>query len=619
MATDNSRAVEESAKPASLAVGVRPALRLAENLAVTLVLAVMIAIPLADIVCRKLSLRGLAGSAALVQHLTLLVGVIGGAIAARDNRLLSLSAAKSFLKGRWLSAAKVLSGGVAAAVSVVLAVAGIQFVLSEKTAGATLAHDIPVWVIQAFLPVGFGLVALRLVWHAAASWRGRAAALGAAAALAAFCVWTPVPAARLVWPALGLLLLATVAGAPVFVTLGGAALILFWGDGLPVASIPLDDYRLVTNPTLPTIPLFTLAGYFLAEGGASRRLVRVFAALVGSVRGGPAIAAVLVCAFFTSFTGASGVTILALGALLLPVLLAARFTERTALGLLTSSGSVGLLFPPCLPLILYAIIAKISVKDVFLGGVLPGVLLVAVTAGWGAWQAPRAGGEQKAFDAAAAGRALWAAKWELLLPVVALGSLLGGLATPVEAAALTALYALVVETFIYRDLKLFRDAPRVMTECGLLVGGILLILGVALGFTNYLIDAQVAAKAVEWATVAIKSPLVFLLMLNLFLVVVGCLMDIYSAIVVVVPLIVPLGQAFGIDPVHLGIIFLANLELGYLTPPVGMNLFLASYRFGKPMSEVIRAVLPLMWVRVVAVLAITYLAPLTTWLPRWLR
>jgi len=619
MTTDNSQAVEQAGERATLAPGLRPALRLAENLAVTLVLGVMIALPLVDIVCRKLSLPGLAGSTAFVQHLTLLAGVIGGAIAARDNRLLSLSAAKSFLRGGWLSAAKLLSGAVAGAVAAVLTVASVQFVLSEKAAGTRLAHDIPVWVIQAFLPVGFGLVALRLLWHAAASWRGRAAAVGAAAALVAFCAWTPVPAARLVWPALGLLLVATAAGAPVFVTLGGAALILFWGDGLPVASIPLDDYRLVTNPTLPTVPLFTLAGYFLAEGGASRRLVGVFEALVGSVRGGPAMVTVLVCAFFTSFTGASGVTILALGALLLPVLLAARFSEKAALGLLTSSGSVGLLFPPCLPLILYAIIAKISVRETFLGGILPGVLLVVVTAGWGVWQAPRALGKQKVFNAAAAGRAIWAAKWELLLPVVALGSLLGGLATPVEAAALTAFYALVVETFIYRDLKLFADAPRVMTECGLLVGGILLILGVALGFTNYLIDAQVAAKAVEWATVAIKSPLIFLLMLNLFLLVVGCLMDIYSAIVVVVPLIVPLGKAFGIDPVHLGIIFLANLELGYLTPPVGMNLFLASYRFGKPMSEVIRAVLPLMWVRLAAVLAITYLAPLTTWLPRWLR
>ena len=334
---------------------------------------------------------------------------------------------------------------------------------------------------------------------------------------------------------------------------------------------------------------------------------------------GPAIVTALVCAFFTCFTGGSGVTILALGGLLMPVLLAARYSERAALGLLTSSGSLGLLFPPSLPLILYAIIAKVGMKEIFLGGLLPGALLVASTIWWGISQAPRIEAREKRFSAGTAWRAIWTAKWELAIPAVALGGLLGGLATPVEAAAMTAMYAFVVETFVYRDLKVFRDSMRVMSECGLLVGGVLLILGVALGFTNYLIDAQVASKAVEWATATLKSPLLFLLMLNLFLLVVGCLMDIYSAIVVVVPLIVPLGVAFGIDPIHLGIIFLANLELGYLTPPVGMNLFLASYRFNKPMSVVTRAALPLVGVRLIVVLLITYIPFLSTFLPRWLR
>jgi tripartite ATP-independent transporter DctM subunit len=400
--------------------------------------------------------------------------------------------------------------------------------------------------------------------------------------------------------------------------LGGAALILFWGAGQPVASISLDHYRLVTNPTLPTIPLFTMAGYFLAEGGASKRLIRVFQALVGQFRGGPAIVTALVCAFFTSFTGASGVTILALGGLLMPILLAARYSEKTALGLLTGAGSLGLLFPPCLPLILYAIIARITIEQMFLGGIVPGVLLVAMTAWWGVRQGSKEAAATKAFDAREAARALWDAKWELLLPVVALASLFGGFATPVEAAALTALYAFVVETFIYRDLKILRDVPRVMSECGLLVGGVLLILGVALGFTNYLVDAQVPMRALEWVTASIHSRWLFLLLLNVLLLIVGCLMDIFSAIVVVVPLIVPMGEAFGIDPVHLGIIFLANLELGYLTPPVGLNLFLASYRFGKPLSEVYRAAVPMLLVLLTGVLLITYLPPLTTTLPRWL-
>jgi tripartite ATP-independent transporter DctM subunit len=278
-----------------------------------------------------------------------------------------------------------------------------------------------------------------------------------------------------------------------------------------------------------------------------------------------------------------------------------------------------MLFPPCLPLILYAIIAKVPIKEMFWGGVLPGMVLVVATILWGLAQAPRDEGARSRFDAREAGRALWAAKWELLIPVVALVGLLGGYATAVEVSALTAGYAFVVETFVYRDLKTPREVVRVMTEAGLVVGGILLILGVALGFTNYLIDAQWVAKAVDWAQHMIKSPYVFLLLLNLFLVVVGCLMDTYSAIVVTVPLIVPLGRIFGIDPVHLGIVFLANLELGFLTPPVGMNLFLSSYRFGKPMSEVVRATLPLVAVRFVAVLIITYFPPLTTLLPRWFK
>jgi tripartite ATP-independent transporter DctM subunit len=393
-----------------------------------------------------------------------------------------------------------------------------------------------------------------------------------------------------------------------------------------VAAIPLKQHSLATNPTLPTVPLFTLAGYFLAEGGAPRRFIRVFQALFGQLRGGPAIVTALVCAFFTSFTGASGVTILALGGLLMPVLLAARYSEKTALGLLTSAGSLGLLFPPCLPLIFYAIVAgsiatdlgvgaEITIQKMFLGGIGPGILLVALTAWWGIRSGPRRQSGAGPFDIPEALGAVGEAKWELLLPAVALVALFGGFATPVEAAAVTALYAFVVETFVYRDLKLTRDIPRVMTEAGLLVGGVLLILGVAMGFTYYLVLEQVPDRLVEWAASSIQSPLLFLLLLNGLLLIVGCLMDIYSAIAVVVPLIVPIGLRFEIDPVHLGIIFLANLELGYLTPPVGMNLFLSSYRFNKPMPEVSRAVIPMLFVLLLGVLLITYFPPLTTLLP----
>lgn len=594
--------------------------RTGENLLVVLALALMLVVPLAEILLRKFFHTGIVGSTSIVQHLTLIVGMLGGALAAREGRLLALSTATNYFKGGWKIFAAIFGNGFAAAVSLFLCVASARFIADTMGLNKILAYGIPVWVVQLFLPLGFGLVALRLVWCVSPEWKWRVLTLMLCIAVAAMGYWSPIEPEQLRIPALVVLLIATVLGAPVFATLGGAALILFWSAGDTVAGIPSKHYQLVTNPTLPSIPLFTLAGYFLAEGGASQRLMRVFLALFGTLRGGPAIVTALVCAFFTSFTGASGVTILALGGLLMPVLIAAKYSERSALGLLTGAGALGLLFPPCLPPILYAIIASsggssITMQQMYQGGLLPGILLLVMTAAWGVWCSPKIASAEKRFDVGEARRAIWSAKWELLIPVVALITLFGGFATPVEAAAVTAFYALVCQVVIYRDLKLFKDVPRVMTECGVLIGGVLLILGVALGFTYYLIDAQIPDQGVEWVTGAIKSKLVFLLVLNLFLLVVGCLMDIYSAIVVVVPLLVPLGVAFGIDPVHLGVIFLANLELGYLTPPVGMNLFLASYRFGKPMSEVIRATLPMMLVRLIGVLLITYLPWLTTFLP----
>jgi C4-dicarboxylate transporter, DctM subunit len=590
-------------------------LRRLEDGFVCLALVVAVVLPLAEILLRSAWRTGISGSNAIVQHMTLVIGMLGGAVAARENRLLALSTASAWFKGRLKSGAALFSGGVAATIAFFLAVASFQFVLTERDAGSILAYKVPVWAVQCVMPIGFGLVAVRILYHAGESWKLRAwcaALTGFFVLLALHFPWSPAAA---VTPALILLLLATALGSPVFGTLGGAALILFWGADLPIASIPLDHYRLVINPSLPTIPLFTLAGYFLAEGGASKRLVRVFQTLFGQLRGGPAIVTALVCAFFTSFTGASGVTILALGGLLMPVLLTAGYPPKSALGLLTGAGSLGLLFPPCLPLILYAIVAKIGIEDMFLGGVVPGTLMVALTAWWGMTQGPKTIVSTQ-FNLSEAKSAIWDAKWELLLPAVAFAGLFGGITTPVEAAALTALYAWIVETFVYGDLKVMRDAPRVMTECGLLVGGVLLILGVALGFTNYLVDAQIAERAVDWVTGSIHSRWLFLLLLNLFLLVVGCLMDIFSAIVVVVPLIVPIGAAFGIDPIHLGIIFLANLELGYLTPPVGMNLFLASYRFSKPLAEVSRSIVPILLVLLVGVLCITYVPWLTTALPR---
>lgn len=610
--------LEMTQSPANAgASGWRQRLARGENLVLTFMLAAMVLLPLLEILLRKVFQTGLSGSTQFVQHLTLIVGMLGGAIAAREGRLLSVGSLDMLIKGRARLLARGVSHSVAAVVAVFLVVATLQFVQAEKGAGKTMAYGIPAWVIQLVLPIGFALVAIRIFWRAAEKWKWRVAVILLAGVLIWVGVHPPLPRDQLVLPALVLLLVATAVGGPIFAALGGAALILFWGAEVPIAAISVDHYRLVTNATLPSVPLFTLAGYLLAEGGAPRRLIRVFQALVGQFRGGPALMVAFVCAFFTSFTGASGVTILALGGLLMPVLLQAGYSEKNALGLLTGTGSLGLLFPPCLPLILYAVIAGVEIKEMFLGGFLPGILLVAMTAVWGIRQSPPSAEARQSFDFTEARCAIWAAKWELLIPVVAFAGLFSGLATAVEAAALTAFYTFVVETFVHRDLSIRRDLPRLMTECGLLVGGVLLILGVALGFTNYLVDAQVPTRMVEWVTASIHSPLVFLLLLNLLLILVGALMDIYSAIFVVVPLIVPLGHAFGIDPVHLGVIFLANAELGYLMPPVGENLFLASYRFGKPVSEVFRAVIPMMVVFLIATLLVTYVPALTTTLPRW--
>ena len=382
--------------------------------------------------------------------------------------------------------------------------------------------------------------------------------------------------------------------------------------GVTPATVLIETYSLSVSPTLPAIPLFTLAGFLLAEGRASERLLRVFRALFGWIPGGTAVVCAVLCSFFTVFTGGSGVTILALGGVLFPALLKDGYRERFALGLLTASGSLGLLLPPALPLILYAVVAQIPIEDIFIGGILPGILLTSMVAAWGVREGIVSGAGRSVFSASEGFASLWAGKWELAIPVLVLVAMFSGLATAVEAAALTALYALIVQAFIHRDLSLRRDLPRAFTECVTVIGGVLIILGVAQGFTSYLVNAQVPAKLVEWVRGHIASRLTFLLVLNLFLLAVGWLMEIFAAIVVVVPLIVPLGVAFGIHPVHLGIIFIANLELGFLTPLVGLNIFLASYRFRRPVLEVCAAALPMMAILGIGVLVITYVPWLTT-------
>lgn len=590
----------------------------AEDALAVAALAAMALLPALEMLGRRLVGAGVPGSGTIVQHLTLWITFVGAALASREGRLLSLTAGATFLPARLQAAARIFTAGVGAAVSTLLAGASVTLVLAERAGGKALLLGIPLWVAEAVMPIGFAAVALRLVWRAGPTWRSRLlASLGLL--VGGLLALSPAVMARLpAWPGLLLLIVAVLLGAPIFVALGGAALLLFLRAGVPVAAVPVEAYRLVVSPTLPTIPLFTLAGYLLAESGAPSRLIRLFRALFGWLPGGTAVVAALICTFFTTFTGGSGVTILALGGLLLPALLEDRYPERFSLGLLTASGSLGLLFPPCLPVILFGIVAATPIDRLYLGGLAPGLLLVGLVAAWGVCEALRRGAGRVPFDWREAAAAIRAAKWELGLPALVLLGLFGGFATLVETAALAALYALVVEAVVHRDLRLGRDGRRVLVECVTLVGGVLIILAVALGFTGYLVDADVPARGAAWVREAIHSRWVFLLALNGFLLVVGCLMDIFSAIVVVAPLIAPMGAAFGVDPVHLGIIFLANLELGYLTPPVGMNLFLASYRFGRPLPEVVRAVGPPLLLLGAGVLLITYFPALSTALPRLL-
>ncbi len=591
--------------------GQRTGLRNAENILLSLILAAMILLPIAEALLRRFHF-GIEAAASLIQHLTLAVASLGGAIAAREDQLLRFSAFR-LVEGATARFARLFANAFSSGVAALLCVAGVQFILVEHEGGSILAYGIPTWVYILVLPLGFVLIAWRLLHRAAENPRDRAIAALIAAALVAIVLAEPIDPAELALPLLLCLLGATLAGAPIFVAVGGAALILLWGDYVPLASLAVDYYGIATNPSLPAIPMFTLAGYFLAESKAPTRLLAVFHGLFGRLQGGAAIVAVLAATFFTCFTGASGVTILALGGLIMPLLLDSGLGRKQALGLVTAGGSAGVLLMPALPLILYAIVAKVEMEAMFVAGLLPALLMMSLVAAWGVKSQPPV--KREPTDWRLVKRTVWEARWELALPLVPIGVLFSGLATPVEAAALTALYAFVLTTLIHRDLKIATDIPRVVSRCGLVVGGILLILGVALGLTNYMVDAQISSKLVALISSSIEQRWVFLLALNGFLLLVGCFMDIFSAIVVLVPLIVPLGQVFGINPMHLGLIFLANLELGYLTPPVGMNLFFSAMRFDKPVLEVCASIVPIFLMLLIGVLLITYIPSLSTFLP----
>ena len=402
--------------------------------------------------------------------------------------------------------------------------------------------------------------------------------------------------------ALGLMLI----GTPVFVVISGLALYLFIASGIDVSAFIIELHRLATTPVLVAIPLFTFAGYLLSASDAPRRLIRFADALLGWIPGGLSVMALLTCAVFTALTGATGLTIIALGGILLPAMMRGKYPEMFSLGLLTTSGTLGLLFPPSLPLIVYAVVAKVGIDQLFVAGLLPGILLMALLSAYSIRVAVKERVPKTRFLARDLAAALRESLWELPLPFVVLGGIYTGHVAVSEAAAITAMYVLVVEVLILRDIR-WQALPEIMKQSMVLVGGVLIILGAAMGLTSYLIDAEIPMQMLDLFKAHIESRWLFLGVLNVFLLVVGCTMGIFSALVVVVPLLAPVAQAYGIDPIHLGIIFLTNLEIGASIPPLGINLFIAGMRFERPVLKLYVASLPFVALLLFALAIITYL------------
>jgi tripartite ATP-independent transporter DctM subunit len=585
-----------------------------EDVAVFICLAAVALFPSLEVVARFFE-TGIHSSTDYVQHLVIWITFLGGMIASRENNHLGLTVALEYVPKPARTRIETATHLLAAGVSTVLAWSAYSFVDLAFLPGMKVGIFPQRWVMT-ILPIGFGIIALRFVLHTPGKTGNRLiASAGIPLAILLALAFKNNPE-YLVWPGAILLIASAVFGTPVFVVLGGLAAVLFFASEGTTVVIPNEAYTMLTGPAIPAIPLFTLAGFILSESKAGERLVRLFRALFGFLPGGLAIMTILICTFFTSLTGASGVTILAVGGVLSYILMKHGYSKGFTTGLLTVNG-IGSIFPPSLPVIMYGVIAQVNIKHLFVAGLLPGSVMVLALAAVAFLVALRSGIPHTPFEWKEARGALRGAFWEILIPVVILASFLGGLTTLVETAAVTVLYVLIIEVVIRRDLK-FRDLPGTFLKSVPIMGGVLIILSVAKGFSYYIVDQQVPMALAEWMQSAVGSKYVFLILLNIALLVTGCFMDVFSAIVVVVPLILPLAESYGIHPVHLGVIFLANLEVGYLTPPVGINLFLASYRFGVPLSKVYRHVMPFVAIMLGSVLVITYLPFISLFLVRLL-
>ncbi len=622
--------------------GPRPGqwVRKAENAFSATLLGLATALLLAVIIARLFGVSALRASNDYIRHLVLWITFTAAMITPREGRHLSLSIGVERLPEKARQWVQAVTSLVSTLVTTTLTFSSLSFVLLGFDPAARVGV-VPIRIAGLIMPFGFAVMSARFIAHTprgggrrwisaigvpaglivgssalfnilslafpAASPLGRwLAAAGPAFASSLGPVFSAVHL-----PLLLILLLCIFLGAPIFVLLGGAASLFFLHSGGALETSANQAYTMLTGDVIPSIPLFTLAGYIISESKAGERLVRLFRAVFGGLPGGLAFMSVLICAFLTTFTGASGVTIIAVGSLLLFILTGNGYKERFGTGLITASGSIGLLFPPSLPVILYGVVSMTNIKQMFVAGILPGIFLILSLTGLGVWRALRDRIPRTRFNGREALPAFALSIGEIALPFLILALFLLGITTLVETGAVAVFYALVLEVFIHRDLKI-RQLPGVFFKSVVILGGILTILANANALSYYIVDAEIPTQLTHWLRTYIHSPYVFLLLLNVVLLIKGFFMDIFSAITIVVPLIAPLGVLYGITPVHLGIIFLANLELGYLTPPLGLNLFLASYRFNKPLVSIYRDVLPFQLVMLAAVLVITYVPWLTT-------
>ncbi len=591
-------------------------------------------LPVLEVIARKLLKTGIPNSSDYIQHLVLWLTFIGGMITSRERKHLSLAAGVAAIREpvrKWIFA---VTGAISTAICIAFAWSSLSMVII----GFDPAKHIglfPIRLITAVMPIGYAVMCVRFVTTAPTHRAGKII-ISLGILIGTFFSFPQIGniitsyfpdaisttdiiarmshsiVATLSLAIIVLLIVSALFDTPIFIILGGLAYLLFLRSGGQLEVIPNEAYTMLISSALPAIPLFAFAGLILSESKAGVRLIELFRALIGWLPGGMAIVVILVCAFFTTFTGASGVTILALGGLLYVILTqSGGYKENFTTGILTASGSIGLLFPPSLPVILYGVVAQISIKQMYAGGIIPGIFMILALSGMGIFAAVRGRIPRVPFHGKGALIAVRKSIWELLLPVIILFGFFSGLTTLVEIGAITVIYSLFISMVAHRDLRV-RDLPGVMLKCLPIIGGILVILALAKGLSYYIVDAEIPQTLALWIQTHIHSKIVFLILLNIALLITGCFLDIYSAILVVVPLIIPLGAIFNIHPVHLGIIFLANLELGYLTPPVGLNLYLSSYLFEKPLVRIYRFVVPFLLLLLFTVIIITYVPWMST-------